>query len=316
MLALAAVRADDHAHGQRRPVLVGAQRAQVVGDALGQHRHDAVGKIDRIAALERLPVERRAGPHVMRDIGDGDGQDEAARIVGVRVGRRVNRVVMILGVRRIDGDERQGAPVLAMIHAGRPRRLGFGERRGRKDIGNAMRRNGDQADRAFRFDRAESLDDARGRQAEASFAQRLERDEIAFGGVAGHARRHEDFARRAALLDGQGAAAAALQLAIDAEHARLGLVEDFDDAAAIGGIARRGFGVEFDAQQHARAKARRKAAFALAARAAHEDARGFAFLGPFDGLGDQFAVAIALDDIGERQARAGGPAAAMSCGRA
>ena len=88
-----------------------------------------------------------------------------------------------------------------------------------------MRRDRDQADRALRFDRAETLDDARGRQAEAALAKRLQRDEIALGGAAGHARRHEDFARRAALFDGQGAAAAALQFAVDAEGARLGLVE-------------------------------------------------------------------------------------------
>ena len=60
--ALAPVGAEDHAHGERRPVFARAQRAEVVGDALGQHRHDAVGEIDRIAALERLAVERRAGP--------------------------------------------------------------------------------------------------------------------------------------------------------------------------------------------------------------------------------------------------------------
>ena len=120
---------------------------------------------------------------------------------------------------------------------------------------------------------------------------------------------------RAALLDRQRAPAAALQLAIDAEHARLGLVEDFDDPPAIGGIARRGFGVEFDAQQHARAKAWGEAAFALAARAPHEDARRFAVLAPFDRLGDQFAVAVALEDIGERRAPAAGLAAARSCGR-
>ena len=55
---LAAVGIDDHAHGDCRPVLVWTQRAEVVGDALRQHRHDAVGKIDGIAAHQRLAVER------------------------------------------------------------------------------------------------------------------------------------------------------------------------------------------------------------------------------------------------------------------
>ena len=37
-----------------------------------QHRHDAVGEIDGVAALVRFAVERGARRHVMRDVGDGD----------------------------------------------------------------------------------------------------------------------------------------------------------------------------------------------------------------------------------------------------
>ena len=121
---LAPVGADDHAHRERGAVLARAQRAQVVGDALGQHRHDAVGEIDRIAALQRFLVERGAGPDVPGDVGDRDGQHEAAGIGGVLVGRGVHRVVVVLGVGGIDGDERQRAPVLAM-----------GERRGLGGVG-------------------------------------------------------------------------------------------------------------------------------------------------------------------------------------
>ena len=57
--ALAPVGAEDHTHRERRAVLERTQRAEVVRDALGQHRHDPVGEIDRVAALERLAVERR-----------------------------------------------------------------------------------------------------------------------------------------------------------------------------------------------------------------------------------------------------------------
>jgi len=46
---------------------------------------------------------------------------------------------------------------------------------------------------------------------------------------------------------------------------------------------------------------------ALAAGAANDDARGFAFLIPFDGFGDQFAVAVALDNIGECESRQAAP---------
>ena len=108
---LAAVASDDHSHRKRRAVLVGAERAEIVGNALRQHRHDAVGEIDRIAALERLAVERRARPHIMRDVGDGDGEDMTARVVRIGIGDGVNRVVVVLGVDRIDGDECELPPV-------------------------------------------------------------------------------------------------------------------------------------------------------------------------------------------------------------
>jgi len=97
----------DEQPGERGAVFVRTQRAKIVGDALGQHRHHAVGEIDRIAAHQRLAVERRAGRHVMGDVGDGDGDDEAALVVGRRVGLGVHGVVVILGVGWIDGDKRQ-----------------------------------------------------------------------------------------------------------------------------------------------------------------------------------------------------------------
>ena len=133
--ALAPVGAEDHAHRERRPVLVRAQRAEVVGDALRQHRHDPVGEIDRVAALERLPVQGRAGTDVGRDVGDGDGDDEPARVAGIGIGRGMDRVVVVLGVGRIDGDERQRAPVLARgAEPNGPRRFGLFQRRGREDM--------------------------------------------------------------------------------------------------------------------------------------------------------------------------------------
>ena len=56
----------------------------------------------------------------MGDVGDGDRDDVAAGIVRIGIGRGVHGVVVILGVDRIDGDERQLPPVLA---AGERRRL-------------------------------------------------------------------------------------------------------------------------------------------------------------------------------------------------
>ena len=114
-----------------------------------------------------------------------------------------------------------------------------------EDVGNLMRRKRDQTDRLFRLQRAEAFDDPLvGSNPQASLAQRLQRDEVAVGGLARHARRHHDFARRAALFDRQRAAAAAFRSPVDAERARPGLVDDPDDAPARAGLARRGVGVE------------------------------------------------------------------------
>ena len=103
----------------------GRKRAEIVGDPLRQHRHDPVGEIDRVAALLRLPVEGGAGAHIGGDVGDGDGDDEAARVVGIVVRRRMDGVVVVLGVRRIDGDEGQVAPILAAFQGGGLRLLGL-----------------------------------------------------------------------------------------------------------------------------------------------------------------------------------------------
>ena len=186
--ALAAVGADHHAHRERRAVFVRPQRAKIVGDALRQHRHDAVGKIDRIAALERFAIERRARPHIMRDVGDGDADDVAAGIARVGVGHGMDGVVVILGVGRIDGDERHVAPILAACERRGPRGFRFGEHRARKDVRDAVGVDRDQADRAFALERAEPLNDRAGWQAEPAMARNFDGDEIAVHGAAGVAR--------------------------------------------------------------------------------------------------------------------------------
>ena len=219
---------------------------------------------------------------------------------GSAVGRGMDRVVVILGVGRIDGDERQCAPVLARgAEPNGPRRFRFLQRGGRKDMRDMMRRQRDQTHRALGLDRADGLDDPRVRGPDASLAQRLDGDEIAVPRLAGHRRRHEIFARRPALLDRQRPARAVGRGAIDGEGARLELVENLDHPAGIGGRGLAGGGVELDPHQHARAEAWRRRALALVAGAADDDARRRRFPAPFGGPGDQFAVAVALGDVGD-----------------
>ncbi len=82
----------------------------------------------------------------------------------------VDGVVVVLGVGRVDGDERQRAPVLAMRHRRGPRRVRLRERGGGECVGQAVRGDGDAADRALGVDRPEPLDDAGGGSAEAALA--------------------------------------------------------------------------------------------------------------------------------------------------
>ena len=106
---------DAHLDRHAGAVLVRAQRAQVVRQRLRQHRDDAVGEIDRVAALAGCPVERVAGPHVPGDIGDRHQQPVAAGIGRVVVGRGPDRIVEIAGVLAVDGDEVDVAQVGAAL---------------------------------------------------------------------------------------------------------------------------------------------------------------------------------------------------------
>ena len=178
--ALATVGAKDHAQCKRGPVLVWAQRAKVVGDALRQHRHDAVGEIDRVAALERFPVHRHAGLNVSGDVGDRDRDDEPARVLGIWIELGVDRVVVILSVGWIDRHKRERAPILARrAQSNGPRVFRLFQGRCREDMGNMVHLERDEAHRALGLHRTYGLDDARGRQAQAPLAQRLDGDEVA-----------------------------------------------------------------------------------------------------------------------------------------
>ena len=148
--ALAAVIADHHPHGQRAARLARHQRAQIVGDALGQHRHHAIREIHRVAARQRVAVERRTRPHIEGDVGDRDMDDVAALVVRIGIGLGMDRVVMVLGVGRIDGDERQVAPVLAALQRGGLCLLGLAQRGGREGLRNFVGVDRDQADGLFR----------------------------------------------------------------------------------------------------------------------------------------------------------------------
>ena len=100
MAGLAAGAVDPHFHEQTAAVFVRPQTAPAVGQSLRQHRHDAIGEVDAVAARFRRAIESRTGPHVMRDVGDGDDQAKAAGLVWIGFGE--HRVVEVARIGAVD----------------------------------------------------------------------------------------------------------------------------------------------------------------------------------------------------------------------
>src|SRR5215469_12833594 len=170
-------------------------------------------------------------------------------------------VVMILGVCRIDGHERQVPPIFAAGYVGGSCGLRFGEGRGRKHVRNPMGMDRDQADGALVFERTESLPDPRDRQTVAAFARDIGCDQVTVAGMCGRVGGNAQFPSQLFLVDWNEPPPAAGERAEDAEYAMLGAVDDFDDAAA--GSS---FGRLLDPQQGAIADARSLARTGLAGR--------------------------------------------------
>src|ERR1700683_3512122 len=165
--ALASIGADDHTHGERRAIDVRSQRAEIVGNPLGEHWYDPIGEIDRVAALGCRAIERRTRMHVTGDVSDGDADNVAARITRISIGHGVNGVVVILGVGWVDRNEWDLAPVLARRREAaqrcRARSFRFGEGSAGKGLRYAVRVDRNEADCPFALERTESLNYGAGR---------------------------------------------------------------------------------------------------------------------------------------------------------
>ena len=146
----------------------GPQAAAAVGQFLGQHRHDAIRKVDRCCrACRAARSSGAAGPHV---------PSATSAIATIR--RRPSRlfpehgVVEIARVLPVDGDQRNVAQVPPFPL---PDRLGLPAPRSRASSGNpdrnVVRVDGDQADRLRVAHFAEPLDDTRGFEAEPAMRQ-------------------------------------------------------------------------------------------------------------------------------------------------
>ena len=110
-----AVPADLKVAGERGPVLAFLQRTHLGGQDFGQHRHDAVGEIDRVAAAPGVLIQRGAGAYIEADIRNRDHRLPPAGIGGIVVGGGPDRIVMVARIRRVDRDDGQRTQILAVV---------------------------------------------------------------------------------------------------------------------------------------------------------------------------------------------------------
>ena len=99
----------------------GAQAAQVRRQPLRQHRHHGAGDVDRVAAARGLAVERAAPRNEPRHVRDVHPQPHRP----VALGRHGDRVVVVLGALRVDGDDPLDAQVAPAAVAGHGRVVGL-----------------------------------------------------------------------------------------------------------------------------------------------------------------------------------------------
>ncbi len=85
-----------------------AQRAEIVRESLGQHRHAETWQVDRRPTRSCRLVESRAGPHVVADIGDVHLDLDRALLASARA----HRVVEVTCRAPVDRDRRLSPQIL------------------------------------------------------------------------------------------------------------------------------------------------------------------------------------------------------------
>ena len=95
---------------EREPVLAGVERADAVGELLGQHRQHAVDEVDARRAQPRLVVDRRVPRHVVAHVGDVHAEKHAPVLGALDA----DRVVEVARVDRVDGEGEAVADVSAV----------------------------------------------------------------------------------------------------------------------------------------------------------------------------------------------------------
>src|SRR6266436_2895267 len=160
----------------------------------------------------------------------------------------------------------------------------------------------DQADHLFGCQRAEPLPDLAGAKPETARAHQLDADEVAVLGATGIAPGNVQLAAGLLLVDRNQPSAAFGQGAEDSEDPGLGVIDDLDDAPAIGAAV--ALIQLLDAQQRAVAYACGRARLRTSGNMDADLRRLAVFdLIPLGGGCDQFAVAVASGDVGHHGRR-------------
>ncbi len=234
---LGAARRDHHVAHHHQAVDVRIERADAVGQGFRQHGDDAAREVHAGAAVQGVLVQRRAGPHVVADVGDGDQQPPAGpRALGrAQVGGHAeHRVVVVAGVLAVDGDEGHVAQVDAPGPVLRAHVVGDRGQLPARGVGEFHRHvelaHGDLDLHAGVVDLAQDLDHAaQGLEIAGRLAQDLHRDHLAGLGARRVLGRDQDVVLDALVLGRDDEGAVLLQEAAD--QLQRAPLDDLDDGA-------------------------------------------------------------------------------------
>src|SRR5262249_44098528 len=162
-----------------------------------------------------------ARPHIVRDVGDCDVDDESAGIAAIGVGPCEYGVVMVLGVDRVDGDEGNVAPIFPSLDAGGTRPFPGLQRPPPELYLNCVSVDREQAAGTVSRKRAQSLLHPRIGQTVTTRSTDFDRDKIAIPCFACRTCCNRELASDVLLVDRNKSSAATRQSTKDAEHAML-----------------------------------------------------------------------------------------------
>ena len=114
-----AIGRDQHVADHAQPLHMRIQRAQAVGELLGQHRDHAARKVNAGGAIVGVDVNGAAGLHIVAHIGNGHQQTPA--LAAPNACRfAINRIVKVAGVFAVDGHQGHIGEVNAVSFVLRP----------------------------------------------------------------------------------------------------------------------------------------------------------------------------------------------------